>query len=147
MMQNIFFLKAVKTQAYEALVVPHLEYACTVWDPHTQLNVRRLDSVQRRAARYVCNRWHNISMISSVSTMLHELRWEYLARRREKARSCMIYKVVHGLVDIPWLQNKVLTPNPQCTRGSHSWIYVKYMTPSNVPSFHAQLLHGMRYPQ
>ena len=68
MMQNIFLLKAVKTQAYEALVVPHLEYACTVWDPHTQLNVRRLDAVQRRAACYVCYRWHNISMISSVST-------------------------------------------------------------------------------
>ena len=33
----------------------------------------------------------------------------------------MMYKVVHGLVDIPWLQNKVLIPNPQYTRGSHSW--------------------------
>ena len=91
--------KAVKTQAYEALVRPHLEYACTVWDPHTHLNVRRLDSVQRRAARYyVCNRWHNTS---SVSTMLHELSWKSLPRRRERARLRMIYKVVHGLVDIP----------------------------------------------
>ena len=25
--------KSVKTQAYEALVGPHLEYACPVWDP------------------------------------------------------------------------------------------------------------------
>ena len=48
--------------------------------------------------------WHNTS---SVLTMLHELSWESLARRRERARLCMIYKVVHGLVDIPWLQNKV----------------------------------------
>ena len=110
--------KAMKTQAYEALVRPHLEYTCTVWDPHTQVKVRRLDSVQRRAARYVCNLWHNTS---SVSVMLKELSWESLARRRERARLCMIRKVVHDLVDIPWLQNKVLIPNPQCTRGSHSW--------------------------
>ena len=37
--------KAVKTQAYEALVRPHLEYSCTVWDPHTQVNVRRLSAM------------------------------------------------------------------------------------------------------
>ena len=116
--------KAVKTQAYEALVRLHLEYACTVWDPHTQVNVRRLESVQRRVARYVCNRWHNTS---SVSTMLHELSWESLARRRERARLCMICKVVHGLVDIPWLQNKVLSPNPQCTRASHPGKYASIL--------------------
>ena len=108
----------MKTQAYEALVRPHLEYACTVWDPHTQVNVKRLDSVQRRAAYYVCNRWHNTS---SVSAMLNELSWESLARRTERARLCMMYEVVHGLVDIPWIQNKVLIPILQCTRGSHSW--------------------------
>ena len=72
--------KAVKTQAYEALVRPHLEYACTVWDPHTQVNVRMLDSVQRRAARYLCNLWHNTC---SVTAMLNELSWESFARRRE----------------------------------------------------------------
>ena len=78
------------------------------------------EACAKEGSPYVCNRWHNTS---SVSTMLDELSWEYLAGRRERARLCMIYKVVHGLVDIPWLQNKVLTPNPQCTRGSHSWKY------------------------
>ena len=126
--------KAMKTQAYEALVRPHLEYACTVWNPHTQVNVRRLDSVQRRAPRYmyVWNRWHNTS---SVSEMLNELSWESLARRRERARLCMMYKVVHGLVDIPWLQNKELIPNPQCTRGSHSWKFAPILPHSDTFKF------------
>ena len=124
--------KAVKTQACEALVRTHLEYVCTVWDPHTQVNVRRLDSVQRKAARYVCNRCY---ITSSVSEMLNELSWESLARRRERARVCMIYKVVHGLVDIPWLQNKVPIPNPQCTRGSHSWKFAPILPHSDTFKF------------
>ena len=72
----------------------------------------------------MCNvRWHNTS---SVPAMLDVLSWQSLARRRERARLCILYKIVHGLVDIPLLQNKVgpyglLTP--QCPRGSHSWKY------------------------
>ena len=124
--------KPVKIRAYEALVRPHLEYACSVWDPHTQVNIRRLDMVQRRAARYVCNRWHNTS---SVSSMLNELDWESLTRRREKIRLCMMYKVVHGLVDIPWQESQVMIPNPQCTRGSHAWKYAPILPHNDVYKF------------
>ncbi|CAH1242859.1 Hypp6996 [Branchiostoma lanceolatum] len=42
---------AVKGRAYMALVRPTLEYSCSVWDPHTKDQVRRVESVQRRAAR------------------------------------------------------------------------------------------------
>ena len=88
--------------------------------------------MKRRAARHVCNRWHNTS---SVSEMLNELSWESLARRRERARLCMNYKVVHDLVDIPWLQNKVLIPTPQCTRGSHSWKFAPILRHSDTFKF------------
>ena len=32
-----------------------VEYACTVWDPHTDNNIQKLDEVQRRSARFVIN--------------------------------------------------------------------------------------------
>ena len=51
--------QAVKTQAYQSLVRSHLEYAATVLSPHTSDNIRKVEMVQRRAARCVCNRWHN----------------------------------------------------------------------------------------
>ena len=47
----------------------------------------------------------------------------------------MIFKVVHGLVDISWLQNKVLTRNPQCTRVSHSWKYARILPHNDTFKF------------
>ena len=107
--------QTVKTQAYQALVRPHLEYASSVWDPYTQANIRKLEMVQRRAARYVCNRWHNTS---SVSEMLNNLGWESLATRRRHARLCMMYKIMQGTAVVPFQQ--FLVEGYRGTRGSHT---------------------------
>ena len=45
--------KTVKQQMYFALVRPHLEFACAAWDPHTISDVQKIESIQRRAARFV----------------------------------------------------------------------------------------------
>ena len=47
----------------------------------------------------------------------------------------MVYKVVHGLVDIPWLQNKELIPNPKCTKGCHSWKFAPIFPDSDTFKF------------
>ena len=39
---------------YCALVLPLMQYACPVWLPHYSKDLRLLESVQNRAARWVC---------------------------------------------------------------------------------------------
>jgi hypothetical protein len=67
-----------------------VEYASPVWDPYLQKDKYKIEMVQRRAARYVTNRYHNKS---SVSDMLENLKWQTLEERRTNARLTMLYKI------------------------------------------------------
>ena len=53
--------------------------------------------VQRRAARYVTNRYRNTN---SVTSMLGDLEWDTLETRRKKIRLAMMYKIINNLIDI-----------------------------------------------
>ncbi len=72
----------IKERAYLTLVRPLLEYASVIWDPHTQTNTKKIEMVQRRAARYVTSRTRNRS---SVTDMLNGLKWRSLENRRKDA--------------------------------------------------------------
>ena len=89
---------------------------CTVWSPHTQEYINKLEMVQRRAARYVTNRYHNTS---SVTSMLDHLEWESLEARRTKSQLTMMFKIINDLVNIP--QEEYLTPASKRTRTRHSY--------------------------
>ena len=43
--------KHIKEKCYSTYVRPTLEYASSVWDPHTTKNVKKLEAVQTRPAR------------------------------------------------------------------------------------------------
>lgn len=44
---------SVNLLAPQTLVIPKLEYACSIWDPHKHNLSRTLESVQNRAARFI----------------------------------------------------------------------------------------------
>ena len=91
-------------------------------------NIHKLDMIQRRAARYACNRYHNIS---SVTEMVGHLGWEPLATRRRNMRLCMMYKIVHTVVGDPW----TLTTTKRVTRGFHAWKYIPIYSQHNIYKF------------
>jgi hypothetical protein len=84
-----------KQQAYFTYVRPIVEYASTVWDPYRAYQQHQVEMVQRRAARFVCNRYRRTS---SVGNMLGGLHWQPLLERRQTARLVMFYKMQSGLV-------------------------------------------------
>jgi hypothetical protein len=107
--------KTTKTTAYISLVRPHLEYCCSVWNPHTSEKIKKIEAVQRRAARYVTNAYDRTT---SVTSLLQDLGWESLESRRTKSQLTMLYKTINRLVDIP--PDPYLHPASTRTRSTHS---------------------------
>ena len=87
----------LKETAYKTYVRPILEYAATVWNPFSAKHIDRLEAVQRRAARFVVNRYHNRS---SVSEMIDRLQWPSLQQRRKSSRLIMLYKIINDYIKI-----------------------------------------------
>lgn len=100
-----------KVLCYTALLRPLMEYACTVWDPHTQSNISKLEKVQRYYARFIFNdyQWR-----SSVTSMLNQLRWPSLQERRAQFKVIMMYRIANHHVDIP---DSYLVPATTTSRG------------------------------
>lgn len=106
--------KSIKEKAYVSLVRPTLEYASSVWDPYQQNDIHRLEMVQRRAARYVTNRYHNTS---SVSSMIEQLEWTTLQERRKHSRLLMMYKLKNNIVRVD--ASSKLIPNERPSRNNN----------------------------
>ena len=98
---------AVKTRTYESLIRPILEYSGVVWDPHNAQDVDNIEMSQHRYARYTSR---DYGRTNSVYAILKTLGWEPLVERRAKARITMMYRIVHGLVDILALDHIIQAP-------------------------------------
>ena len=115
----------IRSMAYKALVRPRLEYCASVWDPHTQCAVQRLEMVRRRAARYVMRRYHKTS---SVTHMLDHLQWPLLSQRRSCIRLVFLYKIVNQLVAIP--PDLYITSHQTNTR-THQHAFLPFLCSTN----------------
>ena len=87
-----------KELAYEALVRSTLEYGATIWDPSTKQATQKIEMVQRRAARFVTNKYKRTQ---SVTELLDSLGWRTLQDRREEQRITLMFKIYTGAVAVP----------------------------------------------
>ena len=80
---------------YKSLVRPHLKYANVVWGPTFVTDLNIIESVQRRATRYV----PDVSDLSYHNRPLN-LNLPTLSFRRFRADMIMTYNVLHNNVGL-----------------------------------------------
>ena len=90
--------ETTKTNAYNTIVRPTLEYATSVWAPGYKTLISALEAVQRTAALHVSN---NCGRRKSVTNMMKVSGWESLEERKNKLRVSVIFKIVNKRIAIP----------------------------------------------
>ncbi len=116
--------RSALTFAYATYVRPTLEYACAVWSPSLHRrsplgcisSIDRLEAVQRSFTRRLFKRCRLPEM--SYVNRLQYLNLESLELRRVKSCLCMVFKMLHGLVDVK--SEDFFELSMSRTRG-HSW--------------------------
>ena len=93
--------RKAKIQAYKIYVLRIIMYASCVWNPTGQSNSglrKELESVQRKAARFVHSDW---SYESSPTAMIKNLEWISTEQHRKIASIMMLHKIINKNIAIP----------------------------------------------
>lgn len=77
---------------------PYLEYSSPAWDPSTKNNIKKIEQIQRRAARFVTNTY---SPYERVTPILSRLQWQPLQVRRMASRLVVFHKLINNSIPIP----------------------------------------------
>ena len=88
-----------KSRAYSALILPMFLYSCQVWLPHYQKDILVLESVQKRAARWVCNSRLNPSHYSwspTSDSCISRLGWPSIITRLTVSCLLFLFDLLHN---------------------------------------------------
>ena len=128
--------KAINSTAYSALVRPHVEYCSAVWDPHTKKQTQRVEIVQRRAARWVCDKFRQGLNCTGPTEMISHLGWHSLEVRRKVARLTLLYKMANNLVLMS--TRSLLIPAPRSTRTTPPHAFMPmFHTPKRLYQYYS----------
>ena len=87
-------------QVYQALIQPHFDYCCSVWDGLGETLSCKMQKLQNRAARVIMRANYD----ASAGILLDALHWDNLSLRREKLKAGLVFKTLKGNVPL-YLQN------------------------------------------
>ena len=97
--------RQVKEHAYSCLVRPQLECSTSTWSPYTQKDIKTIESVKRRAARFTLN---NDGRTSSGKEIIADLSWDSFENRRKCNDLVQFFsKNINNLMDIPFPKDMV----------------------------------------
>ena len=93
--------KKIKESPYQTLVRPHLEYASSAWDPYTDKNIKMIERIQKKAARFVTGNYTYTK--GTMTAIMEDLKWMSLEKRRKIYRLTLLHKAIHK-------QNNLIIP-------------------------------------
>ena len=80
----------IKTQCYNSLVRPILDYGSCVWDPHLVTQTKKLEKIHKRAARFATSNY--IMEHGNTKKNMKTLDWYPLQERRAKQKTILFFK-------------------------------------------------------
>ena len=89
-------------QVYQALIQPHFDYCCSVWDGLGETRSCKIQKLHNRAARVIMRAIYD----ARAGILLDALHWDNLSLRREKLKAGLMFKTLKGNVP-PYLQNMI----------------------------------------
>ena len=125
----------VKEAAYKGLVRPVLDYGSSVWDPPGVVLQEELESVQKRADRFLTGNYNYET--GSMTGILGQLKWESLKKRRKDNRLILLYKGLKGKASVP---TDDLIPKTKRCRNQHSMAF-------QTPIANTHIYKGSFFPQ
>ena len=97
---------------YKSLVRPHLEYCCSVWNPHFRKDIELIEEVQRRATKLVKDVEH-----LHYNDRLEHLGLMCLHTRRNRSDLIDTYKIINGIYSV---KTELFFDYDQSGRRGHS---------------------------
>ena len=115
-------------KAFCTYVRPLVEYCTSVWNPHFNYLIDKVERVQRHFTKCI-NGLKNVS----YPNRLIKLGLQSLDRRRLNFDLILVYKILHGLTDTE-LSTNFIPQQYTSTRG-HDFKLVKQFCPKDIYKF------------
>ena len=131
-------LTLAKDVAYKSIVRPSMEYACEVWNPHTEKDCALLDAIQNRAARWILkSQWdpESLRWTKSSRDCVLTLNWPSLSTRRIYFIIMFLFNIYHSQL-LSTIKSYLLLQS-RLTR-SHKFTFQTIS--SNINSYHYSLV-------
>ena len=130
----------IKETTYKQLILPVLQYCSSIWDPHQQYLIHKLEMVQHRAARFVLNKpWkRNAYDQDSITQLMQQISWPTLKAQCRHARLILLYKIINNILIIS--SEYLPTSSSSVTRAQHTLNFLHYQT--FIDTYQHSFFHG-----
>lgn len=85
-------------ELYHSLVLPHLDYASTIWNPSYGNQIDAIETIQRRFTRYVCRKFS--IRYTDYRSRLYLLGLQSLSKRRTINDQMLLFNIIRGNVAV-----------------------------------------------